>query len=63
MIMAIIPRISSFATAIMPCVTETDQLRYETPAVSELLVANLLAPANGANLSQNISQQEYSRFF
>ena len=38
-------------------------LRYETPWFSELLVANLLAPAHGGSLSQNISQQEYSRFF
>jgi len=38
-------------------------LRYETPALSELLVANLLAPPSGGTLSQNISQQEYSRFF
>ena len=38
-------------------------LRYETPWYSSLLVANLLAPVGGGNLSQNISQQEYSRFF
>jgi Tfp pilus assembly protein PilF len=38
-------------------------LRYETPWFSELLVANLLMPVNGANLSQNISQQEYSKLF
>ena len=38
-------------------------LRYETAAYSEYLLANLLAPANGAGLAQNISQQEYSRFF
>jgi len=38
-------------------------LRYETAWYSELLVANLLAPPGGGNLSQNISQQEYSRFF
>src|SRR5689334_13532034 len=38
-------------------------LRYETPALSELLVANLLAPPSGGTLSQNISQQEYSRLF
>ena len=38
-------------------------LRYETPWLSELLTANLLAPAGGGNLSQNISQQEYSRLF
>src|SRR5205085_5924584 len=34
-----------------------------TPWLSELLVANLLAPANAGILSQNISQQEYSRMF
>ncbi|MDB6032821.1 MAG: repeat protein [Verrucomicrobiales bacterium] len=38
-------------------------LRYETPWFSELLLANLLAPVGANNLSQNISQQEYSRFF
>jgi Flp pilus assembly protein TadD len=38
-------------------------LRYETPWFSELLVANLLQPAGGGSLSQNVSQQEYSRFF
>jgi tetratricopeptide (TPR) repeat protein len=38
-------------------------LRYETAWFSELLVANLLAPPGGGSLSQNISQQEYSRFF
>jgi tetratricopeptide (TPR) repeat protein len=38
-------------------------LRFETPWFSELLVANLLMPVGGGNLSQNISQQEYSRFF
>jgi predicted Zn-dependent protease len=38
-------------------------LRYETPFYSELLVANLLAPVGGGHLSQNISDQEYSRFF
>ncbi|HEY2951104.1 MAG TPA: TonB-dependent receptor, partial [Verrucomicrobiae bacterium] len=38
-------------------------LRYETPWFSELLVANLLTPVGAGNLSQTISQQEYSRFF
>src|SRR5207249_2364014 len=38
-------------------------LRYETPWFSELLVADLLAPVSGGNLSQNISQQEYSKLF
>ena len=38
-------------------------LRYETPWLSELLVANLLAPANAGILSQTISQQDYSRLF
>lgn len=38
-------------------------LRYETPWLSELLVANLLAPVNAAALSQTVSQQEYSRLF
>ena len=38
-------------------------LRYETPWLSQLLVANLLAPASAGALSQNVSQQEYSRLF
>ncbi len=38
-------------------------LRYETPWFSELLLANLLMPVNGGNLSQNVSQQEYSKLF
>jgi tetratricopeptide (TPR) repeat protein len=38
-------------------------LRYETPWLSELLVASLLAPSGGGALSRTISQQEYSRLF
>ncbi|MBN2505511.1 MAG: TonB-dependent receptor [Verrucomicrobia bacterium] len=38
-------------------------LRYETPWFSELLLANLLAPAGATPLSAHISQQEYSRLF
>jgi len=38
-------------------------LRYETPWFSELLVADLLAPVGAIPLSQNVSQQEYSRLF
>lgn len=38
-------------------------LRYETPWQSELLVSQLLAPIGAGTLSQNISQQEYSRLF
>src|SRR5262249_18775376 len=38
-------------------------LRFETPWFSELLLAQLLAPVGGGNLSQTISQQEYSRMF
>ena len=38
-------------------------LRYETPAKSEFLLANLLAPASAGPLSPTISQQEYSKFF
>lgn len=38
-------------------------LRYETPWFNELLLANMLSPVDGGNLSQNISQQEYSRLF
>ena len=38
-------------------------LRYETPWLSELLVANLLAPVGAGNLSSHVSQQEYSKLF
>ncbi len=38
-------------------------LRYETPFVSEYLVASLLAPVGAGPLSPQISQQEYSRLF
>jgi Tfp pilus assembly protein PilF len=38
-------------------------LRYETPAFNELLLANLLAPVGAGALSQNVSQQEYVRLF
>jgi Tfp pilus assembly protein PilF len=38
-------------------------LRYETPWLSQLLVADLLAPVGSVALSQNVSQQEYSRLF
>jgi Tfp pilus assembly protein PilF len=38
-------------------------LRYETPAVSEYLIANLLAPVGAHPLSPFVSQQEYSPLF
>jgi Tfp pilus assembly protein PilF/outer membrane receptor protein involved in Fe transport len=38
-------------------------LRYETPAESEYLVANLLAPVGAGLLSSTISQGDYSRLF
>jgi len=38
-------------------------LRMETARQSELLVANLLAPSGGGNLSQVLSQQEHVQFF
>jgi tetratricopeptide (TPR) repeat protein len=38
-------------------------LRYETPAVSEYLVANLLAPVGAGVLSPHVTQQEYSKLF
>ena len=38
-------------------------LRYESTRFSELLVANLLAPAGAGNLSQLLSQQEHFQFF
>src|SRR5262249_49137013 len=38
-------------------------LRYETPWLSEYLLASLLAPVGAGALSQTISQQEYNQFF
>ena len=38
-------------------------LRYETPAEAEYLLANLLSPPHAGVLSPTISQQEYSRLF
>jgi Tfp pilus assembly protein PilF len=38
-------------------------LRYETAALSEYLVGQLLAPVGGSALSPQVSQQEYSRLF
>ena len=38
-------------------------LRFESTRFSELLVANLLAPAGAGNLSQLLSQQEHLQFF
>ena len=38
-------------------------LRYETSAASEYLLANLLAPVGAGTLSPTISQQEYSKLF
>jgi tetratricopeptide (TPR) repeat protein len=38
-------------------------LRYETPRVSEYLVATLLAPVGAGVLSPTVSQQEYSKLF
>jgi tetratricopeptide (TPR) repeat protein len=38
-------------------------LRYETPWLSEYLVANLLAPVGAGSLSPSVTAQEYSRLF
>ena len=38
-------------------------LRYETPWLSEYLLANLLAPVGAGTLSPFVTQQEYSRLF
>jgi len=38
-------------------------LRYETPAQSEYLLANLLAPTSAGLLSPNISQGDYTKLF
>lgn len=40
-----------------------NNLRFETATLSELLLANLLAPPESGLLSQSVSQQEYSRLF
>lgn len=42
---------------------ERFDLRLETPRQSELLVANLLAPPGGGNLSQVLSQQDHLEYF
>lgn len=38
-------------------------LRYETPAFAEYLIANLLAPVGAGPLSAAVSAQEYSKLF
>ncbi len=38
-------------------------LRYETVWFNELLLANLLSPVGGGRLSEEVSQQEYSKLF
>ncbi len=38
-------------------------LRYNEVWFNELLLANMLAPVGGGNLSQTVSQQEYSHLF
>ena len=38
-------------------------LRYETVWFNEWLLANLLSPVGGGRLSQEVSQQEYSKLF
>src|SRR5262249_16278940 len=38
-------------------------LRYETPWLSEYLMANLLSPPGAGTLSQTVSEQDYSRLF
>lgn len=38
-------------------------LRYETAAVTEYLLANLLAPISAGPLNASVSQQEYGRLF
>ena len=38
-------------------------LRFESPWLTEFLLANLLAPVGAGTLSQSVSQQEYSKLF
>jgi tetratricopeptide (TPR) repeat protein len=40
-----------------------NNLRYDTPAVSEFWIANLLAPTGAGWLSSSISEQPYARLF
>ena len=42
---------------------EQINLRYETPWLSEYLLANLLAPVGAGTLSQTVSEQDYSKLF
>src|SRR5581483_800621 len=42
---------------------ERFNLRFETARESELLVANLLAPPGGGNLSRVLSQQDRLQYF
>lgn len=37
--------------------------RFETPAITEYLLANLLSPVGAGTLAQSVSQQEYSKLF
>jgi tetratricopeptide (TPR) repeat protein len=37
--------------------------RFETPAVTEYLLANLLSPVGAGTLAQSVSQNEYSKLF
>jgi tetratricopeptide (TPR) repeat protein len=37
--------------------------RFEAPATSEYLLANLLSPVGAGTLAQSVSQQEYSKLF
>ena len=39
------------------------ELRFETPAFSEFLIASLLSPVDGRLLAQPVSQQEYTKLF
>jgi len=38
-------------------------LRYETPFINEIRLANLLSPVGAGSLSQFVSEQEYSKLF
>ena len=38
-------------------------LRYETPSVSEYLIANLLAPPSAGVINQTLSEQAYAKLF
>ena len=58
-------RVAAVSSAPLPALRDPHRilLRYDTPFLNELLLANILAPVGGGPLSQNVSDQEYSKLF